>query len=179
VVASVIRWLVADVPDFVQVTTAWSGPDEPATRRIEVRVENPAWRPEENATVALEVSRPGGKEITKLFAEPSLEEAGLFTAEFPCPEAGAWQVKANVRGGEGQDLGTPWRAGLGIPRRTNTPRWRPTGICSKLWPNGREVGCLLGMGSTAFVREGGPDGCAGCGKPSRAPPGITRSGLGS
>ncbi len=106
----VLRWLVSGVPGFVQVTTAWAGADEPATRKIEVRVRTKAWRPEENASVSLEVSRAGGKDPVKLFAEQSLEEPGLFSAEFVCPEPGAWQVRAIVNGSDPQgnavELGT-------------------------------------------------------------------------
>jgi uncharacterized membrane protein len=107
----VIRWLVSDVPGFVQVTTAppAAHADEPASRRIEVRIKNPSWRPEENATVALEVGRPGAKPddpgIAKLLAEPSLDEPGLFTADFAAPGPGAWQARAVVTGDDGRALG--------------------------------------------------------------------------
>lgn len=106
----VVRWLVVGVPGFVQVTTSRSGDEEPAHRKIEVRVRTKAWRPEENATVSLEVSRIGGTGTTRLFAEPSLDEPGLFEAGFVCPEPGAWEVLAKVTGtdpdGKPLELGT-------------------------------------------------------------------------
>jgi hypothetical protein len=105
----VIRWLVADVPDFVRVATDWAGAETPGTRNIEVRLRDPGWRPLENATVELEVSPAGnGTEDApaKIFAEPSLEEAGLFTATFACPAPGAWRIRAVARGEDGTELGT-------------------------------------------------------------------------
>ncbi|RFC48252.1 MAG: putative membrane protein [Verrucomicrobia bacterium] len=106
----VMRWLVSDVPGFVQVTTAWAGVEEPATRKIEVRVRTKGWRPEENADVGLEVRRVGDADATTLFAEPSLDEPGLFRADFVCPEPGNWEVRAKVSGSDAEgnslDLGT-------------------------------------------------------------------------
>ena len=102
----VVRWLVADVPGFVEVTPSSVGDDEPAMRRLEVVVKNSSWRAEDNATVSLEVSQPGQDAVpVKLFAEPDLEQAGRFTAEFTAPAPGAWQAKAVVTGPDGKNLG--------------------------------------------------------------------------
>lgn len=113
-----IRWMVVDVPEFIEVKTEWDEAGGIAKRRIEVRIRNGAFRPEENATVELQVSKiefgkdppeaseeSESEEPKKLFAEPSLEEPGLFVAEFVCAEAGAYHIKTIVDDAEGIRLG--------------------------------------------------------------------------
>ncbi len=128
-----VRWMVVDVPEFIRISTEWSVDSGGfAKRNIQVRIRNGAFRPEENATVELQVSRVAfaeektaeteakGQNTThqepstkhkeqrtedKLFAEPSLDEPGLFTAEFSCAEPGAYHVKAIVDDAEGIRLG--------------------------------------------------------------------------
>ncbi|MCB1230118.1 MAG: hypothetical protein KDN19_07625, partial [Verrucomicrobiae bacterium] len=93
------------------------------------------FRPQDDASVRLEVTRATGdraaavedtptaegndgkrgkkekgesKETEKkseIFAEPSLEDAGLFEAAFYPPESGGYRAKAIVRDGEGNLLG--------------------------------------------------------------------------
>jgi len=102
------RWLVADVPDFIQVTTAWDEDTGLAKRKISVRVRNQAYRPEENATVELQVHAPNATADAppqKIFAEPSLDEPGLFTAEVVCSEPGAFRVTAAVNDSTGAKIG--------------------------------------------------------------------------
>ena len=103
-----VRWLVADVPEFIQVSTEWADERGFAKRKVEVRVRNREFRPEENATVELRIVHPGladDEEFSKVFAEPSLEEPGLFTAEFACAESGAHHVTAVVDDADGVRLG--------------------------------------------------------------------------
>ncbi|MEM1296280.1 MAG: hypothetical protein AAGH89_13010, partial [Verrucomicrobiota bacterium] len=115
-----VRWMVVDVPEFIEVKTDWDETGGIAKRRIEVRIRNREFRPEENATVELRVSKvdfeegdsatpnepeSGEEEPKKLFAEPSLEEPGLFVAEFVCAEAGAYHIKTIVDDAEGIRLG--------------------------------------------------------------------------
>ncbi len=110
----VVRWMVVDVSEFIQVSTEWSDVGGFAKRKIEVRIRDDAFRPEENATVELQVTRIADFSDAKsleeaeprtIFAEPSLDEPGLFTAEFSCAEAGGYHVKAIVDDAEGIRLG--------------------------------------------------------------------------
>lgn len=101
-----VRWLVADVPRFVQVETAWS--DEGlALRLVQVRVRRPDFQLEENAAVELMVTGMGNDSVepTRLIAEPSLEEPGLYTAKVPVAYPGAYRVEARVSGEGGELLG--------------------------------------------------------------------------
>ncbi|MFT5467856.1 MAG: putative membrane protein [Verrucomicrobiales bacterium] len=101
----IVRWLVVDTPDFIEIRTEWDEDSGYSRRRIAVKIRNAAFRPEENATVELLITHPGSDEPAKLFAEPSLDEPGLFTAEFACAEAGAFRVQALVDDAEGIRLG--------------------------------------------------------------------------
>lgn len=107
----VIRWLVADVPGFVEVETAWED-ERLAMRSVRVRVRRADFRPEENATVELRLREPGppvagetAPEPVRLFAEPSLEEPGLYLARVPVTRPGACAVEAVATGEAGERLG--------------------------------------------------------------------------
>jgi uncharacterized membrane protein len=94
-----LRWLVVDVPDRVQLAVA----PEAASVRLAMRVREADFRPMDDALVAFEVAGPDGAKV-RLPAEPSLAEAGLFEAEFFPKEAGAWRVQASVSRAAGENL---------------------------------------------------------------------------
>ncbi|HCN78708.1 MAG TPA: hypothetical protein DIT13_16125 [Verrucomicrobiales bacterium] len=86
-----MRWLVVDVPDRVQVAA------EPLEQsvRLAVRARAADFLPMDDALVKLEVTGPeGGKSL--LYGEPSLAEPGLFEAEYFPKTAGAYRVTATV-----------------------------------------------------------------------------------
>ncbi|GEP42988.1 glutamine amidotransferase [Brevifollis gellanilyticus] len=87
----IMRWLVVDVPDRIQFAAA---PDA-ERMKLEVRVRDGAFRAQDDAIVKIEVTGPGGKK-SELFAEPSLQEAGLFEAEYYPRETGAYRAVASV-----------------------------------------------------------------------------------
>lgn len=102
----VFRWLVADVPRFVQVETSWDH-EGLAIRTVQVRVRRKDFQPEENATVELRVSEAGNDsaEPASLIAAPSLDEPGLYVAKVPLMHPGAYRVEARVSGAGGESLG--------------------------------------------------------------------------
>lgn len=87
-----MRWLVVDVPDRVQLTAL----TEEGRIKLEARVRGPAFQPLDDASVKLVVTGPDGQKST-LHAEPSLKEAGLFEAEYFPRLAGAYRAEAEVR----------------------------------------------------------------------------------
>ena len=99
-----MRWLVVDVPDKVVLEQQHSRAGGQARVRLQVRVRDQAFRPVDDATMKIVVEQPGGGK-TDLFAEPSLQEAGLFEAEFFPRDSGAFRVKAEVKDGKGDALG--------------------------------------------------------------------------
>lgn len=86
-----MRWLVVDVPDRIQI----SADAEDGRMKLAVRVRDRAFAPMDDAMVKIEVTGPDGKKSV-LFAEPSLQEAGLFEAEFFSREAGPYRAIATV-----------------------------------------------------------------------------------
>lgn len=107
-----IRWLVVDVEDRVNVSLPAADSSQPSARRLQVRVRDTAFRPQDNALVRVEVSRvddPDGKPQT-LFAEPSLEEAGLFSAEYFANEPGDYRAAVAIESAEDTPVGksTGW-----------------------------------------------------------------------
>ena len=86
-----MRWLVVDVPDRVQVSTE----SLEQSVKLAVRVREADFLPMDDALVKLEVTAPdGGKSL--LYGEPSLAEAGLFEAEYFPKLAGAYRAAVTV-----------------------------------------------------------------------------------
>jgi uncharacterized membrane protein len=97
-----MRWLVVDVPDRIELTASPQG----ERVRLSVRVKDRAFRPMDDATVKLEVTasaeagRPAVKSL--LYAEPSLKEPGVFEAEYFNRDAGFYRVTATVEDNSAQ-----------------------------------------------------------------------------
>lgn len=92
-----MRWLVVDVPDRVQVSAELGA----QSVKLAVRVREASFEPMDDALVRLEVTAPDGN-TSQLYGEPSLKEAGLFEAEFFPKLPGAYRAEAKVEraGGE-------------------------------------------------------------------------------
>jgi hypothetical protein len=107
-----IRWLVSDVPERIELRAE---PDEESpveVVRLVTRVRSPEFEPVDNATVALTVRIPDGAEI-QLAAEPSSRAAGMYEAEFAVRETGCYRATARVSDDAGSDIGqarTGWTA---------------------------------------------------------------------
>jgi uncharacterized membrane protein len=99
-----LRWLVTDVPDRIEMLAAVSQVSGQDVAKIEVRVHDAAFRPQDDASVQIEVTAPGENPVT-LFAEPSLKEPGLFETEHYPRAAGGYRVKATVKDAQGKVLG--------------------------------------------------------------------------
>jgi uncharacterized membrane protein len=97
-----IRWLVVDVDDRLSLEIGPPDPELPSATRLQIRVRDAAFQPRDDALVRLTVEEQGttdeeGLPIKRtVFAEPSLEEAGLFTAEFIAANPGNYIAKVEV-----------------------------------------------------------------------------------
>lgn len=89
------RWSVVDVPDRVDLQISEAEAGGARVKKLAVRARDEAFRPLDDALVRLEV-RQGAAEPVVLHAEPSLQEAGLFEAEWAMPSAGAFRVETQV-----------------------------------------------------------------------------------
>jgi uncharacterized membrane protein len=109
-----LRWLIVDVPDRVALQAIPDDSSGLPLMRLEARVRDGEFQPQDNAAVALTVQPPEGPPLT-LPAEPSLREPGLYEATVAGRPGGRWTATVDVRDPEGQPLGqgaAGWAANL-------------------------------------------------------------------
>ena len=107
-----VRWLIADVPDRVELkVTERDDIGQPLTR-LETRIRTNEFQPQDNAAVSVTLRLPDGTTVTQP-AEPSLAEAGLYETTFASRQSGRYHVGVEVIDGDGKPLGkaeTGWVA---------------------------------------------------------------------
>ncbi len=106
-----VRWLVADVPERVQVTTEPIAADANGAMRVQVRVRDEKFQAVDDANVSVDIepvmfegTAAAGAAI-KLEAEPSLSEPGLYEATYVPRQTGGYRAVAHVKNNAGADLG--------------------------------------------------------------------------
>lgn len=106
-----VRWLVRDTARRVELS-ARPLADPPGSVRLETRVRTPAYQPEDEAVVWLalqNVPYPGDTNpplpALRIRTEPSMEEAGLFTAVHTAPRAGGFRAIATATNALGALIG--------------------------------------------------------------------------
>ncbi len=97
-----LRWLVADAPRRVEVEVERKN-DANRTAEIKVWVRDEAYKPFDNAAVAIEVQTPAGKSI-ELKGEPAASEPGLYVANFVSSEPGAYRAIVQADADDGSDI---------------------------------------------------------------------------
>jgi uncharacterized membrane protein len=99
-----IRWLVADVPQRVEVTArSDANPTTPAIH-LTTQVLDLEYLPLDNANVEIRVMQPNQEAVT-LTAEPDSREAGLYVARYVPREAGPYRAVATVKALDGSAVG--------------------------------------------------------------------------
>jgi hypothetical protein len=112
----VVRWLVADVPDAVDVR-AEPQPDG-ASVRLQVRARDAKFQALDNGAVTLKVARAGAppeEAPLTLTAEASTTEPGLYEASYIPRDSGGYRVEAAVANETGAVAGsaaTGWTSDL-------------------------------------------------------------------
>lgn len=100
-----LRWLVADVPQQMEVTVK-SAPDVTAEAvRLRAHVRDAQYKPLDNAAVTFNVHPPDGKPIP-LDAEPSSKEVGVYEVVYVPRDPGAYRVRVNAADAEGNEIGS-------------------------------------------------------------------------
>ncbi len=99
-----LRWLIADVPDRIELNTVAKDDLGQPLMRLEARVRTKEFQPQDNASVNVSLQLPDGTTVTQS-AEPSLQEAGLYESTFAARQAGRYRAAVDVIGGDGQPLG--------------------------------------------------------------------------
>ncbi len=87
-----LRWLVADVPERLDLTVEQGG-DQSVVLRVETRDKD--FTRLDDVTVTLEVSQGQGEPVT-LQAEPDLNERGVYRALFRPRASGAYMARAMI-----------------------------------------------------------------------------------
>ncbi len=107
-----VRWLIADVPDRIELkVTERVDVGQPLTR-VEARIRTNEFQPQDNAAVNVTLRLPDGTTVAQP-AEPSLAEAGLYETTFASRQSGKYHVGVEVIDGDGKPLGkseTGWVA---------------------------------------------------------------------
>ena len=98
-----VRWLVADVPERIEVEPQSPG-DAGGAVRLLVRAHNARFEPLDNATVRVTVTAPGGEKL-ELSAAPSDDAAGSYRATYVPRQPGAYRAEVSVAGPDGAQLG--------------------------------------------------------------------------
>lgn len=113
-----LRWLVADVPDRVEVRAEPARQEGHGAVRLKVRARDAVFKPLDNATVVVNIKSlplPTATNSTmlpdiKLTAEPSLSEPGLYETVFIPREAGGYIAVATATDANGVTAGTAYAA---------------------------------------------------------------------
>lgn len=107
-----LRWLIADVPDRIELRTAAKDDLGQPLMRVEARIRTKEFQPQDNAAVNISVRLPDGTTVSQP-AEPSLKEAGLYESTFASRQEGRYRASVEVIDQEGKALGqseTGWVA---------------------------------------------------------------------
>jgi uncharacterized membrane protein len=107
-----IRWLVTDVPNRVDLTAEPQPEDANGAVSLQVRARDPKFAPLDNASVMLRI-RPVMSEATNaaptnsilLPVEPSASEPGLYQASFVPRVTGGYEATVVVTNSEGVEVG--------------------------------------------------------------------------
>ena len=103
------RWLVADVPNKVELTVQQKKGDPNQAVELQVRVRDAKFLALDNATVTLNVQPVIGgvsnAPAIRLPAEPSTAEPGLYTATFVPRDTGGYHVEAAATNSVGAEAG--------------------------------------------------------------------------
>jgi uncharacterized membrane protein len=100
-----VRWLVADVPDRVDLDVRPEEDSGAAAVRLTVQVRDPQYRPLDDARVTLQVATPDGATLT-LDAEPDDQTPGSYTTTYATRQPGPHRFLASAFGPDGSELGS-------------------------------------------------------------------------
>jgi len=100
----IVRWLVADVPQRVEVETRRLAERQAGAQRIAVRVRDEKFEPLDNATVRVRVKTPDGREI-ELAAQAAERRAGDYETTFAASAPGAYRAEVVVAAADASEVG--------------------------------------------------------------------------
>ncbi len=98
-----VRWLVADVPRRVDARVQHLG-DANLTVNLLATVNDESYKPLDNATVSVTVTKPDGKQVA-LSTQPLDTTAGRYGVNFVPRQPGAYRAVVKATSADGQELG--------------------------------------------------------------------------
>ncbi|WP_373651441.1 glutamine amidotransferase [Schlesneria sp. DSM 10557] len=98
-----VRWLIADVPERVELRPVPKADLGVPLMRLEARIRTKEFLPQDNASVTVTVKLPDGT-VASQPGEPSLQEPGLYEATFAARLAGRYRAEVEVIDQEGERL---------------------------------------------------------------------------
>jgi uncharacterized membrane protein len=127
-----MRWLVTDVPNQVDLTVEPQSEDATGAVRLQVRVRDPKFQPLDNAGVTLEIqplmvegTAGASTNLIRLQTEASLNEAGLYQATYVPRATGGYKATTSVTNAVGAEVGRAeagWSTDLAVEEfRSLTP----------------------------------------------------------
>ena len=99
-----LRWLIADVPDRIELRVVPQDDFGQPLNRLEARIRTREFQPQDNAAVSVSLKLPDGSTVTQP-AEPSLLEPGLYETTFASRTPGPYRATVEVADAEGKSLG--------------------------------------------------------------------------
>jgi hypothetical protein len=147
-----VRWLVADVPQRVEVTARPTEDGPLGGVELTVRARDAQFLPLDNAQVHLSVTQPDGRTL-ELTAAPSDQSPGTYVASFVARQAGPHRASVSVVAPDGSPVG---RRETGWAVEPHTEEFRRLGVdhaalARLARETGGEVVPLSGL--DAFVRS--------------------------
>ena len=94
-----LRWLVRDVPEPIDIRTGIANPSPGESVEIAAEVLDPAFRPQNDAEVALLVNTPIGDRLS-LPMQWDAAENGVYRARLVAEHAGLYEIAVEARKGE-------------------------------------------------------------------------------
>jgi uncharacterized membrane protein len=99
-----MRWLVADVPQRVEVEVKRTGGAGMSPMELVIRTRDKQFAPLDNAAVTVTIQTPEKKEI-QIAAESSRSSPGEYVASFSPRVAGAYRAEIRATAADGSDVG--------------------------------------------------------------------------
>jgi hypothetical protein len=119
-----VRWLVADVPQRVDVTVEPQADSDQGAVAIRVRARDAEYLPLDNAQLAIEVTTPDGKQMA-LEAQPDESEAGAYLARHLPRQPGAYRASVKVNAPDGSPVGEREAGWVAQPEAEEFSRLEP------------------------------------------------------
>jgi uncharacterized membrane protein len=99
-----VRWLVAEVPQRVEVETRPAAGSAVGGVQFVITARDERFAPQDNAAVSIQVETPGKRRI-ELTADSSAQAPGRYESTFVSRESGPYRAKVTVTAADGSQVG--------------------------------------------------------------------------